>query len=326
MEFRQLRYFVAIVNHGSVSKAAQALFVAQSALSKQMAELERELDCALLDRHRTGVQPTEAGRVFYDYSLAILKQAEDAVNAVHSTSGTLRGQVDLAIPQSIALALALPLSLACSAAQPSLRLNLNEELTVHLIDQLSHGRVDFCIHTANNPLSAFQVWPLAREELCLVTPAGVRVKGGAAGVDAHTLATVPMVLSSRANDHCLRAIAEAWVREKGHAQLNVVSEINSVTIIKSAVLSGLGYTLFPRSLVEAEVKQGLLATHRIGRQGLFRELVICASRSLPMNANKWAILALVHTELRRLCASGQWPGARYIGAHPPPTRISPKTP
>ena len=70
MELRQFKYFVAIVDCGSLSRAAQQLFIAQSALSKQMAELEAELGTQLLLRSRNGVAMTEAGKVFYEYATA----------------------------------------------------------------------------------------------------------------------------------------------------------------------------------------------------------------------------------------------------------------
>ncbi|REM13282.1 LysR family transcriptional regulator, partial [Mycobacterium tuberculosis] len=73
-ELRQFKYFVAIVDCGSLSRAAQQLFIAQSALSKQMAELEGELGTQLLLRSRNGVAMTEAGKVFYEYAQGITKQ------------------------------------------------------------------------------------------------------------------------------------------------------------------------------------------------------------------------------------------------------------
>jgi DNA-binding transcriptional LysR family regulator len=74
MELRQLRYFVRIVDLGSLSKAAADLFVAQPALSKQIAALEAELKATLLVRSPRGVTPTEAGQAFYRQAQSVLRQ------------------------------------------------------------------------------------------------------------------------------------------------------------------------------------------------------------------------------------------------------------
>jgi LysR family nitrogen assimilation transcriptional regulator len=78
MELRQLRYFVSIVDHGSLSRAALVLHVAQPALTQQLRQLEEELGAQLLHRSAHGVTSTDAGKVFYEHAQAILKQVADA--------------------------------------------------------------------------------------------------------------------------------------------------------------------------------------------------------------------------------------------------------
>src|SRR5690606_5758821 len=65
MELRQLRYFVRIVELGSLTRAAKDLYIAQPALSAQISKLENELDIKLLTRSVRGVMPTEAGESLY---------------------------------------------------------------------------------------------------------------------------------------------------------------------------------------------------------------------------------------------------------------------
>ena len=93
MELRQLRYFVAIADSGSFSKAAERVFVAQSALSHQLAQLEGELDAALFHRSRRGVTLTEAGSRFFPHAVSILRQAEEAIASAHSTDAEPSGKV-----------------------------------------------------------------------------------------------------------------------------------------------------------------------------------------------------------------------------------------
>ena len=101
MELRQFKYFLAIVDC-EPSRAAQQLFVAQSALSKQISELEAERNAKLLLRSRNGVVVTEAGKVFDEYAQGITKQISDAKAAVHCSANSVAGSVVMGLPQSVA--------------------------------------------------------------------------------------------------------------------------------------------------------------------------------------------------------------------------------
>src|SRR5437868_13135860 len=100
MELRQLKYFLAIADNGSLSKAAGRLFIAQSALSHQMAQLEKELGAKLLHRSATGVTLTESGHIFYEHAQAMLRQSVDARTAIRMAADSPVGTVVLGIPQS----------------------------------------------------------------------------------------------------------------------------------------------------------------------------------------------------------------------------------
>src|SRR6187402_1836030 len=83
MDTRRLRYFVQIVDSGSITRAAAVSGVAQPALSQQLAILENDLMVRLLERSVSGVTPTAAGRILYARAQAILRQFDDLREAVH---------------------------------------------------------------------------------------------------------------------------------------------------------------------------------------------------------------------------------------------------
>ncbi|MQT78148.1 LysR family transcriptional regulator, partial [Pseudomonas helleri] len=164
MEIRQLKYFVAIIDCGSLSGAAREVFVAQSALSKQVLELEKELGVQLLHRSRNGVSATDPGKVFYEYAQGILKHLQDARVAVLDSAQTLSGSVVVALPQSVASPLALPLLRAVAARYPHISLNLNEELTGNLFEQLLYGRIDLALFTDVGLPADIAFSPLLQED------------------------------------------------------------------------------------------------------------------------------------------------------------------
>jgi DNA-binding transcriptional LysR family regulator len=93
MELRQLRHFQEIVRTSSFGQAADRLHITQPALSKSIRNLERSLGCQLLERHPTGVTPTEHGRVFLEYASLVTSELERAVEELNALSGRGRGVV-----------------------------------------------------------------------------------------------------------------------------------------------------------------------------------------------------------------------------------------
>lgn len=93
MELRQLRHFQEIVRTSSFGQAAERLNITQPALSKSIRNLERSLDCQLLERHPSGVTPTEYGRVFLDYAALVTSELDRAVEELAALRGKGRGVV-----------------------------------------------------------------------------------------------------------------------------------------------------------------------------------------------------------------------------------------
>ena len=77
MNLRQLRYFVGVVDAGNMTRAAEQLHVAQTALGMQIRQIEEDLGIALLIRHSRGVEPTKAGNLLYARALEILSLVEE---------------------------------------------------------------------------------------------------------------------------------------------------------------------------------------------------------------------------------------------------------
>ena len=98
MELRQLRYFVAIVDHGSLSRAARVLHIAQPALTQQIRQLEDEMAAQLLHRSAQGVIATDAGKVFYEHALAILKHRKNIQRLLNGTENRIQFKKKEATP------------------------------------------------------------------------------------------------------------------------------------------------------------------------------------------------------------------------------------
>ena len=120
MELRQLRYFVQVVELGSMGQAAQKLGVVTSALSQQISRLESELSTRLLQRTSTGVVPTDAGLAFWRQAQLALRHADDAVRAAQLAR--LSGHVSVGMAPSTITVLGLPFLQAMRERYPDIRL------------------------------------------------------------------------------------------------------------------------------------------------------------------------------------------------------------
>src|SRR5208282_4287764 len=106
MDLRQLRYFVGIVQAGSLSRAADRLHVAQSAISHHLSSLEAELERQLVTRGPKGILLTEAGSVLYRHAEAILRHVEFAKQDAMSALNVPSGRVSIGFPVALASILA----------------------------------------------------------------------------------------------------------------------------------------------------------------------------------------------------------------------------
>jgi LysR family transcriptional regulator, nitrogen assimilation regulatory protein len=307
MELRQLRYFVAIVDHGSLSRAARVLHIAQPALTQQLQQLEQELGARLLHRSAQGMLSTDAGRVFYEHAQAILKQVSDAKSAV--TQSTIRpsGTVALGLPQSISGALALPLLTAVRAHYPEISLQLTEELSGNLIEQLKSGRINLAVLFDDGQLVPFATTPLIEEEMLFITRAGSAGSSGA--VTLAQVAALPLILPGL--QHGVRPRIESVARLAG-LSISQVIEINSVAILKSAILAGMGGTILPAAPVLAEIELGTMTAHPIVAPAISRTVALCASKNIPLTNAAAAVRRLVLEVTAQLCSSGRWLGARVL--------------
>lgn len=171
MELRHLRYFTTLAEELHFRKASEKLFIAQPALSRQIKELEKELQVPLFERNRRKVSLTPAGKHLYQRSGSIFQQLRETkleLKRVHNMElGRLRiGYVATAMHS------VLPLFLAKIKKRfPALQLSLHEMTTAEQIENINNGSLEFAFARApiNNESVTSKI--VAREKYVLVVPA-----------------------------------------------------------------------------------------------------------------------------------------------------------
>ena len=302
-------FFVAIVDHGSLSRAARVLHIVQPALTQQLQQLEEELGATLLHRSAQGMQATDAGRVFYEHALAILKQVSDAKSAVNQSADKPSGTVALGIPQSASGALPFPLLTAVRAAYPDIVFQLTEELTGNLTEQLASGRLNLAILFDDGQLTKFTTKNLVEEEMMYITRADSQFACKRASITLEKALRAPLILPSL--QHGVRPRIEQVVRDHGLRIDNVI-EITSIAILKSALLADMGATILQVSPLLAEINRGEMRACKISGAQLSRTVSLCASKNIPLTNAAMAVERLVLEVSRDLCESGAWLGTKSL--------------
>ncbi|CAB3910440.1 LysR family transcriptional regulator [Achromobacter denitrificans] len=318
MELRQLRYFLRIVELGSMSKAAKDLYIAQPALSSQITNLESELGARLLSRSVRGVSPTRAGDALYLHAQAVLRQIERLKYDVANTDALPGGPVSVGLPTSAANVLAGPLIAAVQQRYPDIQLRIVESLSGHLQELVATGRLEISLlfepAPGSRPLpkntqkgANIQWVPLIDEDLYLLElPSGPQEASTASLEEA---SRIPLVLPGKTN--VTRQIIERSFADAGLAP-SVMMELDSLSTIQSIVESGQAATILSLSaLVGAGVREKLSA-RSVDEPPLRRRLSLCNSDVLGMGAAAEVIGELIPELVRDLVASGRWAGAHLL--------------
>ncbi|MEW5889693.1 MAG: LysR substrate-binding domain-containing protein [Pseudomonadota bacterium] len=307
MEFRQLRYFVAIIDAGSLSKAAERLFVAQPALSQQMANLETELKTRLLVRSSQGVRPTEAGKALYRHARTVLRQMEQARQDVRQGSVGESGPVAVGLPSTTAMILALPLLERVRARHPGIRLQMFESMSGYLFELLANGRLDLAILFRDMETRGVSVLPLLDEDLFLVGDAGLDLAPRARECPLHRLDGVPLVLPSSTQG--LRLLVERSFAQAG-CQLNVVADIDSLPLLINAARERVACTILPACAVAPRDGAPPLPVRKLSQPGISRPLGLCWPNSVPRTSAALGVQETLVELVHELVREGRWTGVR----------------
>ena len=290
MNLRRLKYFVKIVDIGSLTQAADVLHIAQPALSQQIATLEGEFRQQLLVRTKRGVTPTEAGQVLYRHAQIILRQFELAQSDVNHSGRSLSGQVSVGLaPGTAASALALPLLKAVRARHPSILLYLNENFGTTLSELVMNGRMDMAVlYAGKTPVHGLSFHSLLMEPLFLVVPRDTFSQF--TNIDLTRVNELDLLLP-RPYNYLRKYLDEAFASLQLTA--HVVAEIESASTLSAAVAAGLGATILPESA--ARVMADSIQAHlcRIVSPSIELPLALCESDHLPLSEPAQAVRDII---------------------------------
>ena len=302
MDLKQLEYFVRVAELGSFTRAAQALDVAQPALSRQVRLLEVELRQNLLLRNGRGAMPTDAGRLLLEHARGILHQVERAREELGRVGGALAGRVAIGLPPSLSRALAVPITRAVRQQLPQASVSICEGLSINMQEWLISGRLDIAVLYNAQPTPEIELTPLLEEELVLVQPRppGFSQETSPGPIALKDIAQLPLVIPSRPN--ALRMLVESEMANLGLRPL-ISLEIDGVAAILDLVADGAGAALLSHNAVASSSRPLAFQTRPVAEPPLRTRLSLATSAQRPCTLTQKTCLSMLRSTALQVLAS-----------------------
>jgi LysR family hydrogen peroxide-inducible transcriptional activator len=255
MEIHQLRYFVAVAEEGSFSRAAEREHVSQPSLSQQIQKLEAELNQPLFDRLPRAVVLTEAGRLLLGYARQILSGIADARRSVGELEREVSGQLAVGAVPSIALYVLPRLIRQFQQRYPKVTFELFEDTTDKLAQRLEDGTLEVVLASSGDEPPNLERHSLGEEQLLMLLP------------QKHRLARRKSIKWSDLADEKFLLLHEVHSLSQKVRQLLAANRLDPEVVLQGAqlvtiasmVAAGLGVTVIPQMMSRSEFIRGCVA-------------------------------------------------------------------
>lgn len=252
MDARLLSYFLAVVDHGGFSKAAEVIHVSQPSLSQAIKQLERDLGVSLFHRVGRGAELSEPGRHLVGPARQVLRELALARSAVLSTRELEQGKVDITAMPSPGIEPLTTLTTRFNRHHPGMTISVNGAFTPEeVIESVRSGRVELgLLGSADTPHAPdLDLLQLERQPLILISPPGAE---GPGTVGPSDLAGLNMVASPQGS--LMRQLVDEAV--SAGTGVKVLAEVAHRTSLLPFVLAGLGHSVMPSSWRELATSTG----------------------------------------------------------------------
>lgn len=289
MELRNLRAFAEVAAAGSLSRASAKLDTAQSALSRQLSTLEREVGGRLFHRTGRGVVLTELGERLVPRAQALLAEVAAFEEAARGGSGKPSGEVNLGIVPVAARNVVAALAGRLRDDYPGIRLRALEGFSGQVEEWLASGRVEIAIFNRYRRGKVRDAEPIMKADMVLIGK-----RGNAAlkrpEIAFRSIAGVPLAMPVRPNSMTNLLVGLAASQ---HFELNVVIEAGSTPLIKEAILESDVCTISPRLVYARELASGEFSAAKIVRPAIVQTTWLALGPQRTLSAAAKVVARLV---------------------------------
>jgi len=325
VDLRSLRYFVAVVDVGSLTRAAGTLYVAQPALTAQIKRLEAEFGVQLLERSRSGVAPTQAGLQLYHEATRLLAEADALRARVGKPPGEPEGSVAMAFPVLLVPTLLGEVLLRVRERHPRVRVHVIDDVSLETESAVREGRADFGLLVDAPQVAGLSAHPVVTESMYFSgidrggavrallrrPPARARRRPGPDGdptIRFADAARQPLVMQSRR--FVIRRQAQQAAAEAG-VTLNVVHEHDSANAIRALSRIGAGFTFTPACAAFRAGGDPATVRARVVEPEILRAYSIAWLTGRRLSDAALAVVGVLRDEIGAAIATGRW-AARHV--------------
>ena len=251
--FADLSMFVAVVDSGGISAAAERLGVAKSAVSRRLADLEGRLGAQLLRRTTRRLTLTDSGRAFHERAKNILADLEEAEQSVSQAHGALRGRLKVALPLAYGIRHVGPLITEFMALHPAVEFDL--DFNDRRIDLMQEG-FDLAIRVARLPDSSLIARRLAPVPSALCASPDYLARRGTPARAADLAGHAALVYSNLANPDTWNFVGPEG--QPGSVKVPVRLRANNGEFLTRAAIAGQGIILHPTFYLDEAIRAGEL--------------------------------------------------------------------
>lgn len=266
---RELRAFLAVVDSGSLGRAAQVVHMTQPSISRKMQELERRIGANLFERHSRGMALTPAGEILLAYARSIVFEMDEAGNAIAELNGLRRGTLRIGAVAAAARSLVPQVLARYTEQAPDVGIHLMEAPDSELADALADRKIDLAIGTAG----------LEGEEIAILADCPLEdsyaIFASAATPplpldcnDAELALGCPWVMLPRGRTP--RQTFENLVRQADLRPPKILIETNSIGAQVALVAATRTLGWLPAKIILPYLQAGIIVTYDIPQLGLQR--------------------------------------------------------
>ena len=250
-----LTYFIEICREKGFSPAADKLEKSQSALSTQIALLEKDLGVKLFDRSKRPLVMTEAGQLFHEFARDVLNKSQDFERYVAELSSGMAGEVRIGASTSVGTYVLPAIISRLLRKFPKIKITLSTQPRSLVFEAVRCGEVDFGLVLSDQPPERLKYRPLKAERLCLFV-SSEHVLARKRRVGLPDLASVPFVVGPHRTEYT--EMISRVLSHSGLSQYSVAARISNFEGVKEVVHGGLGIGLLPSFMIQREIREGAL--------------------------------------------------------------------
>lgn len=299
MELRQIREFLAVLEHGSLGDAARHLKIAQPNLTREIKLLEKDVGGALFVRSSKGMQPTALARAFEPRARVIAGEIDRADRELDAFRGARRGRIVIAAGPVFAQSVLPPALARLRRAHPAVQVTIIDTQARETLDRILAGEIDCAFHSATSwrgqPELATEL--LVAKEPVIVAARADHPLAQRRRPALEELARANWVLP-RAPSFLRKRLDEVFV-ENGLPPLQPTIEVSTAAFVSEHLLQGDCLSIFARIIARGDLDSGRLKPVAVPQLAWTLDICAITRRDVPLPPAAQVLLA----EVRDVCGT-----------------------